>query len=44
MQQKPRKSWMDSLPFPGHRRAYVVLKLVVLLAAVLLVLYLLGSL
>ncbi len=38
------KSWKDSLPFPRHWLTYVVLKIAVLVAAVLLVLYLSGLL
>jgi hypothetical protein len=38
------KSWKDSLPFPRHWLAYVVLKIAVVVAAVLLVLYLSGLL
>jgi hypothetical protein len=33
------KSWKDSLPFPRHWLAYVVLKIAVVAAAVLLALY-----
>ena len=39
-----KKSWTDSLPFPRHWLAYVVLKIAVVVAAVLLVLYLSGLL
>ena len=39
-----KKSWTDSLPFPRHWLAYVVLKIAVVAAAVLLVLYLNGLL
>ena len=39
-----KKSWHDSLPFPRHWFAYVVLKIAVVIAAVLLVLYLSGLL
>jgi hypothetical protein len=33
-----KKSWHDSVPFPRHWLAYVVLKIAVLVVAVLLVL------
>ncbi len=39
-----KKSWTDSLPFPRHWLAYVVLKIAVVVAAVLLALYLSGLL
>ena len=39
-----KKSWKESLPFPRHWLAYVVLKIAVVVAAVLLVLYLSGLL
>jgi len=38
------RSWKESLPFPRHWLAYVVLKIAVVAAAVLLVLYLSGLL
>jgi hypothetical protein len=37
-------SWKDSLPFPRHWLAYVVLKIAVVVAAVLLALYSYGLL
>ncbi|WP_395688306.1 hypothetical protein [Aestuariivirga sp.] len=37
-----KKSWRDSLPFPKHWLAYMVLKITVLLAALYLVLRLSG--
>jgi hypothetical protein len=39
-----KKSWNDSLPFPRHWLAYVVLKIAVVVAAALLALYLSGLL
>jgi hypothetical protein len=39
-----KRSWRDSLPFPRHWLAYVVLKLVVIALAVYLVLRFMGSL
>ncbi len=38
------KSWKDSLPFPRHWLAYVVLKIAVVVIAVLLALYFNGLL
>lgn len=37
------KSWHDSLPFPRHWLAYVVLKIAVVIIAILLALYFLFS-
>jgi len=37
------KSWKDTLPFPRHWLAYVVLKIAVVVIAVLLALYFLFS-
>jgi len=39
-----KKSWKDSLPFPRHWLAYVVLKIAVVVIAVLLALYFNGLL
>ena len=39
-----KKSWHDSLPFPRHWLAYVVLKIAVVVIAVLLALYFNGLL
>jgi hypothetical protein len=44
MEQEPKRSWHDTLPFPKHWLAYVVLKIIVLVAAVWLTLYLYGVL
>jgi len=42
MQEEPKKSWHDTLPFPRHWLAYVILKITVLVLAVLLTLYFYG--
>ena len=39
-----KRSWHDSLPFPRHWLAYIVLKLAVLVLAAILVLRFLGKL
>jgi hypothetical protein len=44
MDQDPKKNWHDTLPFPRHWLAYVILKIVVLAAAVWLTLYFYGVL
>jgi len=38
----PKKSWHESLPFPRHWFAYLVLKLAVIAVAIFLVLHYLG--
>jgi len=35
-----KKSWTESLPFPRHWLAYLILKIAVLIAGVVIVLYL----
>ncbi len=42
--ENDKKSWQDSLPFPKHWLAYVVLKIIVLVMAAFLVLRLSGLL
>ena len=37
---KPRKSWTENLPFPRHWFAYLILKIAVIVAAAIIVLYL----
>jgi len=38
----PKKSWHESLPFPRHWLAYLILKLAVVAVAIFLVLHYLG--
>jgi hypothetical protein len=40
---KRKRSWHDSLPFPRHWLAYVILKLVVIALAIYLVLRFMGT-
>jgi hypothetical protein len=35
-----RKSWTENLPFPRHWLAYLILKIAIIVAAVVIVLYL----
>jgi hypothetical protein len=37
---KPRKSWIENLPFPRHWLAYLILKIAVIAAAIAIVVYL----
>ncbi len=38
--EKPKKPWTENLTFPRHWLAYLILKIAVIIAAVLIVLYL----
>jgi hypothetical protein len=42
--EKDKKSWHDDLPFPRHWLSYIMLKIIVLVLAVALVIYLSGLL